>query len=233
MVFYRFILYILIHTTFLMAIDNIKSADSNKIYYIYNDSIFSLLHNCAKNNTSSCKELIKFGLLSDKECEPNDCQLIGALLSLSNNTNKALSYLTKSCQSNDRLGCTHLAIIYEESRNYKDAEYFYKLSCNNGDIVACYNLGVLYANGKIFDKSPIASKHFFKHACDNYYAKACFNLAVVYANFIHDFENARYFFDKSCDYGIKEGCINAHNLENNGITMPKLQKKRGLYIKPQ
>ncbi len=233
----RMILCFFVYSTFLIAITNnqvnINTIESKKKIFIYNENLMGILTKCANNNISSCNKLVNLGLLSKDECDPKDCHLIGALLSFVNRTNEAISYLKKSCESYDRLGCTHLAILYQENRDYKEAKYFYEISCNNGDAIGCYNLGMLYTSDKMSGKNSMFSTRFFKLACNMNYPKACFNLAVVYANHVKDLMNARYFFDKSCDYGIKDGCINADYLKSQGITMPILKKHRGLYIRPQ
>lgn len=191
----------------------------------------SLLRQCVDGITNSCSLLLGRGIPSVNECDSHVCHIVGATLSANGNDKEAIPYLQKSCQSNENLGCTLLGLLYQLRGNISDAETIYNIACNNGDVIGCYNMGVLQSTQLSLHMRGHATLQSFARACSMQYPQACFNLAVIYANYKKDSSNALYFFHVACDYGIAEACKNAQLLKKNGVILPILQKKRGLYIK--
>ncbi|TLE11192.1 tetratricopeptide repeat protein [Helicobacter bilis] len=193
--------------------------------------IMPLLQQCSNGIKDSCSLLLKQGVPSVNECEIHICHIIGATLSANGSDREAIPYLQKSCQSSEKLGCSLLGLLYQMSGNTDEAEIAYNTACNNADVIGCYNMGVLQSMRTSSNVGGHAALQSFTRACSMQYPQACFNLAVVYANYKKDFANALYFFHIACDYGMMESCRNMRLLKDSGITLPLLQKKRGLYVR--
>ncbi len=191
------------------------------------------LQQCADGKQQACAMLLRRGLPNPRECMPHVCHIVGAVLSANGQDNEAVEYLQHSCHSAENLGCTLLGLLYQLHGKNKDAENAYNIACNHGDVVGCYNMGMLQAMDMPYGKGGHAALQAFGRACSMQYPKACFNLAVIYANYKHDLMRARYFFHIACDYGMLESCKNARLLQDSGVALPPLQKKRGLYMKPK
>lgn len=201
-----------------------------------------LFQRCANGVKNSCVLLLQLGIPSLDECSPDVCHLIGAVLSANDENSRAIPYLQKSCRSNQspldknfvkqNLGCTLLGLLYQMEGDKREAESAYNLACNYGDPLGCYNMGMLQAADIEIHKGSRAAFQSFSRACAMQYPKACFNLAVLYANVRQDLASANYFFHISCDYGMTKACKNIQILQDSGVTLPPLAKRRGLYIKP-
>ena len=214
----------------LFANQYIQYKENNKAQKIQQDVIL-LLQQCANNIKDSCSALLKRGIPDIYECELYECYLVGATLSANGDDKKAIPYLQKSCQSKEKLGCALLGLLYEMNGNTTDAVSTYNIACNNGDVIGCYNMGVLQYVKSSFNMGEHTALQSFTRACFMRYPQACFNLAAVYANYKKDFANSLYFFHIACDYGMTKACKNMQLLKDMGITLPPLQKKRGLYVR--
>lgn len=190
---------------------------------IESKNAFEIFTKCAYNNINACNELLKLGIRNINECEINECEIIGLVLSKANKDKEAIPYLKKACSMQKINSCKVLGLIYESINDFKNARAYYNDACNLNNVISCHNLGILYVKLDM-DKMALES---FQKSCTLFYAKSCFNVAILHTK-NNDNSNAKFYFDKSCDLGLNAGCQKLKNLSK--VPMPKLQKVRGLYV---
>ena len=87
----------------------------------------------------------------------------------------------------------------------------YQRTCDLGAGEVCYELAIMYRDGTdlVDKKDATKSGKLCKKACDRDMYMGCFGLGIMYKygkGVKKSKINAKYFFNKACDGGVKEGC---------------------------
>ena len=87
---------------------------------------------------------------------------------------KAKEYYKKGCGKDDLYSCEHLADLFYNENNYKEAFKYYYKACNDlWDTYACYNVGLMYYYGIGTNKSYKEAVDYLEGSCEDGYQKSC------------------------------------------------------------
>ena len=115
--------------------------------------------------------------LFKKACEDEDakaCVYTGAILETAENEWELASQAyRKACNLYYSRGCSELARMYEQGREYNTARATYRMGCDRGDAYGCAAFGLLYERGlgdikdddRVGFKDLSRAKELYKHAC--------------------------------------------------------------------
>ena len=201
-----------------------KNTTDDKIvsseYYLKSKKI--LEKSCRNGDQKSCHILADEAFGEDKLNDANNPAQL-----------KSISIYTTSCRNGNSDSCYALGEIYKDlkDKNVQTDEYaiksveFYKMAfslydkkCRMDDSISCLTSGKMLVDGKIsgiVNPTVLANEYFFKSLrindvlCRKKLANACYDNAIIYEDGKYipaDTEKSSYYYEKSCNYGMKEGC---------------------------
>lgn len=127
------------------------------------------------------------------------------------NYDKAIDYLSVSCDKDNFESCHDLAIIFSEGKgttidNWK-ATNLYNVACDNNFSRSCHNLALL----KVEELNFIEAEKLYKKSCllNNY--ASCLNLGNMYYYGdlgVTNFDLANNYYSIACENNYADGCYN-------------------------
>lgn len=138
-------------------------------------------------------------------------------------TMEDFEFYTIACERNHFVSCSHLAIIYEESKlvpqDMKKAEKLYIKACGGDDAFACHNVAVIYAKSDNPALKDISLKFYEKACLKGGYWKSCIYLGRLYrdSHTLHrDYKKAKAMFAIACEANNYLGCKEERILKEAG-----------------
>jgi len=158
---------------------------------------------------------------SSMECNRGDidaCSLAGIINMGFGNTQDAIFYLDKACQSGKYIdACGLMANIYVIEQDYSKAQLYAQKACNSGMGEGCQILGAIYQEKNDYQN---ASKY-YRLACQNQGYGGCV-LAGMFA-----YENGNYQDAINLYYN---GCENGSNFSGGNFTNQHMQQSKDAYF---
>ncbi|MDA9189763.1 sel1 repeat family protein [bacterium] len=126
-----------------------------------------------------------------------------ALLYRSLKDQKEEIYLMKACDLNDAKACFALSKLFSKKKRMKNALSISLKSCSLKELSACvYHGNLLEKQGEVKKAIKI-----YDDACLHSNSYACLNLGrQVMKNKYSNFQDAQFYFNKSCKLGLIDGC---------------------------
>lgn len=193
-----------ITSAFLYATNYDKDCDKGNVNSCYKAG----LQYQKQGNLEQAAKKFALGCPANKKKNLNSCNDAGFVYQELKDYTISTDYYQIACDNNLALGCYNLGYNYENGlgryANIQAAEDFYVKACynKNGYYPSCGNLArVLMQQYKIQE-----SKQAAEHGCKHNDGLSCYNLAAVYIGIYKDYNIAKHFYQKACNFGFKEAC---------------------------
>ncbi|MEA2050415.1 MAG: hypothetical protein U9O56_06780 [Campylobacterota bacterium] len=110
---------------------------------------------------------------------------------LKSNYQKCVSLLNQSCNDNNAIACSNLAILYYQginiSRNIILTKKYNSLGCNLNNYQSCANLARIKLEIDFSNESILESRKLFDKACIGGYKSACIDKKILDEDYIAGF----------------------------------------------
>jgi TPR repeat protein len=109
----------------------------------------------------------------------------------------------------------NIAVCFDKSKNFSQAEKYYKMACENGHLGAMDNLALFYQKEK---KDFVQAEKYYKLACEKGFVSSMNNLALFYEIEKKDFVQAEKYYEMASEKG------HAGGMNNLAIFFEKVKK---------